>query len=597
MIILKKFTDIVSNLDALKLKDIELKIYENMDEDIFVLPKVIPFKGVNTDMLYIKNNRILFIKYMDTTEDVFEFLDEEILEIMSEECTLLSKKMEKYFPDIAYNYVFVMPYISQIDEKYGYDEFIENNVIFGEGVSNALDSDKPFVDYLSEENNEIKLSIFLMRICTEYFVIKNKNEANSKMKDFVFSNENLTYRLGLMERSQIVEVSSANYGNHAILGGAGTGKSTLMLGRVIKLSKIYPHHKFLVLTYTKQQYNRYKELFDILKVDMSNIEILTFSSFIFKLAKVNELVVDHNLLKTNYDKAFMNIMKQIENSIKNKKMFKGIFVDEGENFTEDEINLIYEFLYKTKNIFNVCVCKAYNINNSLNIYKCRIKTLKYEDELFLSKNYRQSFEITEFINSYCRNCNNLISTLRDNIVFKVFMETNSEWKTKKDVNIVKVEDLDDQINSVIWEVQHLVKDMGYKFEDIAIVYPYNKKKLKNGKVIYFQYMLRKSLEESGIEYMYAEDSITNITPKHGITISNIYSIKSLSYKAVIICELEMLYNQSILPTNQDYQVNDFVGDLNKVYTAMTRAEEYLSIVVSYSEDNSDIIKLLNKNDK
>ncbi|MDO7203127.1 hypothetical protein Q5M85_01565 [Paraclostridium bifermentans] len=37
----------------------------------------------------------------------------------------------------------------------------------------------------------------------------------------------------------------------------------------------------------------------------------------------------------------------------------------------------------------------------------------------------------------------------------------------------------------------------------------------------------------------------------------------------------MLYNHSINDISQDYQVNDFVGDLNKVYLAINRATDYL----------------------
>ena len=54
----------------------------------------------------------------------------------------------------------------------------------------------------------------------------------------------------------------------------------------------------------------------------------------------------------------------------------------------------------------------------------------------------------------------------------------------------------------------------------------------------------------------------------------------------------MLYNQKVSPEDQDYQINDFVGDLNKVYTAMTRVEDYLSIIASYDKESSDIFKLL-----
>lgn len=594
VLVLKKFTNIVSNLDALKLKKVEKFIYNNVDDKVFILPKVVPFKGVNTDMLYIKDNKILFIKFMDTTEDLFSFLDEEILEIMKEEFELMCENMSRYFPQIAYNYVFVMPYIDYIEDTYGMDDFVKENIICGSRVKELItEDDINFDQYLKEANDEISLSMYLLRICTEYFAFTTGVNTSNKLKKISFHDKYLDYRFALMDDEQIVNIASANYGNHAILGGSGTGKSAVMMGRVIKLSKIYPHHNFLILTFTKQQVNKYIELLDILKVDTENIMVYTFSSFIFKLAKINNLVIDYNLVKSHYDKAFANIMKQVDNSVKNKKMFKGIFIDEAENMNEDDIKLIYQFLYSSKRVFNVNVCKSYNINNSLNIYKCKIKEdIEYEDELFLEKNYRQSEEVVDFINRFCDRSNDYIRSLRDNISSTIFMKTKSIYKAGMNVNILKVDDLDDQIHSVIWEIQHLIKDCGFKPEDIAVVYPFNKKKLKNGKMIYFQYMLRKSLEDADIAYMYADDTVTNLTPKTGVTISNIYSIKSLSYKAIIICELEMLYNHKVNAEDQDYQVNDFVGDLNKVYTAMTRVENYLSIIVSYDRDSSDIFKLL-----
>ena len=59
-------------------------------------------------------------------------------------------------------------------------------------------------------------------------------------------------------------------------------------------------------------------------------------------------------------------------------------------------------------------------------------------------------------------------------------------------------------------------------------------------------MLRKALENSNIPNIYAEKNLTNLSKKLGITISNIYTIKNLEYKACIICQLEMLYNHAIM---------------------------------------------------
>ena len=66
------------------------------------------------------------------------------------------------------------------------------------------------------------------------------------------------------------------------------------------------------------------------------------------------------MLKKDYYKTFNNIVKQARNIIKNKNMFKGIFIDEAESFSKDEIEFIREFLYKTKYIFNVFSCNSLN---------------------------------------------------------------------------------------------------------------------------------------------------------------------------------------------------------------------------------------------
>jgi len=158
--------------------------------------------------------------------------------------------------------------------------------------------------------------------------------------------------------------------------------------------------------------------------------------------------------------------------------------------------------------------------------------------------------------------------------------------------IVKVEDLEEQINSILWEIEYLVNNKGLNYSDIAIVFPYNKKKLKNGKTIYFQYLLRKALDDVSIPYVVGDDNLTKYGKKSGITISNLYFIKSLEYKAVVFCELEMLYNQTINEEDQDYQVNDFIGDLNKIYMVMNRASEYLTFITTFNEKSSELINIL-----
>lgn len=588
---MNQYTNINSQLEALKLKDIETYFYEKTGNNASIIPKVTPFKGINTDMLYIKDNKLLFIKFMDTTEDLFFILEEELLEVMNEEYELLKIKMEQSKLNIEYNYVFVMPYVD-IDDAYKFEDFIENNLIDQTKLEEILTGEVLIDKYLKGKNNEIDLNLFLLKICPEYYVLNDKIHLNNSFKKISFYSDDYKYSATPLSEEQIKDIISINYGNTLLTGGAGTGKTTLMLSKVMKLARVYPHHRFLILTHTKQECNELREKLQVLYKENTNIDIYTLNAFVLKLAKKYNLVVDYNMLKKDYYKTFNNIVKQARNIIKNKNMFKGIFIDEAESFSKDEIEFIREFLYKTKYIFNVFSCNSLNISNNVNIFKDNLKEIKFDEHINLKKNYRQSKELVDFNNNFCENIDRYIKKLRSNVKTTGFYKTEDIKPSTKSVDIIKVSDLEEQISSVIWEVEYLINQKGLDYSDIAIIYPYNKKKLKSGKVMYFQYMLRKALEKANIPYIYAEENLTNISKKVGITISNIYTIKNLEYKACVICQLEMLYNHTINDTTQDYQINDFIGDLNKVYLATNRACDYLSIVTAFNEETSDIIKLL-----
>lgn len=588
---MSQYVNINSQLDALKLKEIEQNFYYNIKDNINIVPKVTPFKGINTDLLYIKDNKILFIKFMDTTEDLFFILEEELLEVMNEEYESMKLKMTQRNKDISFNYVFIMPYV-EIEDTYGFDDFVNNNIIDRNKLE-EIKLDSNLIDtYLKEANNEIDLNLLLLDICPEYYILNNRLHLNDKFKKISFYSDDYKYTATMLENSQIENAISINYGNTLFKGGSGSGKTSIMISRAIKLARVYPHHKFLIFTYTKQLRNELREHLDILYKDNTNLEVHTFSSFIFKLAKKYNLVIDYNMLKNDYEKTFNNLIKQAKNIIKTKSMFKGIFIDEAESFSANEVDFIREFLYKSKYIFNIFYCESLNISNHLNIFKQAFENIEFNEYVVLDKNYRQSKELINFTNRFIKNSNEYINTLRPSLNKEIFTTTKPILNDGKVVDIVKVSDLDEQLSAILWEIEYFTTKKGLNYSDIAIVYPYNKKKLKSGKTIYFQYLIRKALEEREIPYIYAEDTLTNLSSRNGVTISNIYSIKNLEYKALVFCELEMLYNQTINDKEQDYQINDFVGDLNKIYLAINRSTEYLSIITTLNEDGSDLIRLL-----
>ncbi|EDQ96378.1 Type III restriction enzyme, res subunit [Intestinibacter bartlettii DSM 16795] len=589
---MSQFININSQLDALRIKEFEEKFYEKISDNVKIVPKVTPFKGINTDLLYIKDNKILFVKFMDTSEELFSILDEELIEVMNEEYNMLRLKMAQQHSNINYNFVYIMPYVEIYDE-YESQEFVNNNIIDKNKLKQIIEKEKDLDIYLKEENNEIELNMYLLDICPEYYVLNNQKHINREFKKITFVNDDYEYSATMLDKNELKYSLSINYGNNLFEGGSGTGKTTIMLSRAIKLARVYPQHRFIVFVSSKKLCNQLKEELEILYKDNNNLEIHTLSSFLFKLAKKFDLIADYRMFKQDYEKYLNNLIKQARNVIKNKNMFKGIFIDEAESFKVEEIEFISEFLYKTKNILDIYYCNALNITNDLNIFKSR-DDIKVNQKIDLDINYRQDKNLIEFINRFCQNSNDYIKTLRPMIKNDIYVPTKSIYNQGQDPEIIKVIDLEEQIESILWEIDFLRNKKGLDYSDIAIVYPYNKKKLKNGKTIYFQYILRKALEEAKIPYMVAEDEITNITKKVGITISNIYGIKNLEYKAVIFCELEMLYNQTIGDTKQDYQINDFVGDLNKIYLAINASTSYLKIITTFNEDSSEIIKILIK---
>ena len=115
-----------------------------------------------------------------------------------------------------------------------------------------------------------------------------------------------------------------------------------------------------------------------------------------------------------------------------------------------------------------------------NIFKNK-QDIKPDKMVYLDINYRQSKSLVDFVNKFCQNSNSYIRDLRPLINHDIYSLTKPIHKKGQDPEIIKVTDLEEQIESILWEIDYLTNKKGLDYTDIAIVYPYNKKKLKNGK--------------------------------------------------------------------------------------------------------------------
>ena len=177
---MSQFININSQLDALRMKEFEKKFYERISDDVKIVPKVTPFKGINTDLMYIKDNKVLFVKFMDTSEEIFSILDEELIEVMNEEFNLLRLKMAQHHKNISYNFIYIMPYV-EIDDKYEFEEFVDNNIIDKKKLNQIIEKEIFVDNYLKDVNNEIELNMYILDVCPEYYTLNNEMHIN---KDF-----------------------------------------------------------------------------------------------------------------------------------------------------------------------------------------------------------------------------------------------------------------------------------------------------------------------------------------------------------------------------------------------------------------------------
>lgn len=102
---------------------------------------------------------------------------------MNEEYELLKLKMGQKNRNISYNYVYIMPYV-EVEETYEFEEFVNNNIIDKNKLQDIMNKGS-LEEYLNDENDEINLNLFLLDICSEYYIINDKLHLNEKFKNFI----------------------------------------------------------------------------------------------------------------------------------------------------------------------------------------------------------------------------------------------------------------------------------------------------------------------------------------------------------------------------------------------------------------------------
>lgn len=574
-------TKVNSNVESIRKKSSEREFYKHMDRSLNGkgFTKIVPFSGIYFDLLYIQENMAGLFKFMDTTEDTFSILDVEILEVMEEEYHEVKKKIETLIPGSAVSYNFVMPYVN-LREKGMDREFIIDNAKFEE----LINSDGHLSSYLSL-NNDSDTDEILYNLAKEYFITKgNPNKLMDEplvQKKIKYKNLELTATS--MDDSQIENINNFRYGSTMMIGSSGTGKTKAMVAKLIKIARLYPKDNFIYITFDKQLSNDIGSQIKTLHSDLKNIRVINYHQFILLLGRKYNLRLN-NKSKQSFNKEFEKVFIKVAQIYKDKKYFKGVFIDEAENFQLKDIEFLRNISYNTRNFLYASYDKAKQMSH-LEEKIISAEEYPFENIITFGNNYRNSIEIGNFNTAFQNNMEKF-NLLEIGDAKDYFIPFQIESSIVGEVEAIEYKATSEMMAGIVDNIRKFL-EQGYSYADMCIIYPFNQKVLKGNKHVYSKHMVKTYLEEHDIIFSFADDETNNIYKGTGVTLSNIYNVTNLEYKIVFFCQVDVLYNSF----NIENKINA-KKMINIIYTATSRATEKLYVYLKEDETRPGLIDLL-----
>ena len=570
-----------SNVESIRKKSSEREFYRHMCKSLTGkgFTKIVPFGGIYFDLLYVEDNMAGLFKFMDTTEDTFSILDIEILEVMEEEYNEVQEKIEELIPGAKVSYHFIMPYVN-LREKGIEKDFIIDNAAFEQ----LINSERHLKTYLSE-NTDFDTDDILYGLAKEYFVIKSQpnNLIDTPLLQKKIKYKNLELTATSMDCSQIENINSFRYGSTMMIGSSGTGKTRAMIAKLIKIARLYPKDDFAYITFDKQLSNDIGSQIRTLHPDLKNIRVINYHQLILLMGRKYNLRLN-NKSKQSFNREFEKVFTKVAQIYKDKRYFKGVFIDEAENFELKDLEFIRNISYKTRNFLYVSYDKAKQMSH-LEEKTVSVEEYTFDNIITFGKNYRNSIEIGNFNTGFQSNLEkfNLLEFGDENDYFVPFQIESSAIG---EVEAIEYSSTSEMMGNIVEHIRRYT-DQGYSYSDMCIIYPFNQKVLRGKKYVYSKHMVKSYLEENGIVFSFADDETNNMYKSTGVTLSNIYNVTNLEYKIVFFCQIDVLYNAF----NIENRINARKM-INIIYTATSRATEKLCVYLREDETRPGLIDLL-----
>ena len=473
---------------------------------------------------------------------------------------------------------------------------------------------KDWKGFTSEDVNNI-----LQMICPEYTIPIPKEEEKQNQQTYDITNteneelykvsdSDFNVHVHRLDDEQIQVINASRKGNQLILACAGSGKSVILISKAFKAASIHPDKKFLITCFNRNLANFYNWKIALAGYRERNVASITFQKLL------QELLTEANIQfsYTEYDENFEKAKKALAEG-KIKRRYYGIFLDEIQVFKPEWYEFCYNLLEdheKDNYFFTICGDISQNINR--NIKKGRAPWQASSDSnlpkytgrsLRIEKNYRNSVEINDMMESYINVSKYYINK------FNISLENEEEtfllgkaFRNSNEPNIIETDRVN-CIDEIINEIKYLKEEKKVPLNRIGVLFLYRQYRPLN---YYFMSWLEKKLNENFIDYFPLIGGADGKLPVHygnnkGVALTTIEASLGLDFDAVILSGLlpmglfhrsKYINNMSNRKDNNEEIEQDFIENVNKIYTACTRARDYLTIVLEEDESKSLYSKMI-----
>lgn len=584
------FSIVQNKIDATQVPMLQMAA-ENIEQSIYE-------RLVNSKLLIVRHNEKKLLKF--PYKHIYLFVNEDV-PVNSVDADALTS----FAPYSAIR--FFIPTTAKNRPKFVKDLHIFENI--------RMPYDSNFKRITEAES----LAIF-ERLAPEYTVVMKEREEVyvPEIEDELpaeseeITGDEVEYRTFYLDDYQVGQINDMGRGHRVILANAGAGKSVLLLSKAFKYTGMYKGSNVLLTCFNNNLADsyRFKKSCAAMTGHDRKLYILTLHRLVAKLFK-------ECLGKTIDEYATDEEIEECIAAIKDGRIkirFKAIFIDEVQIFTPLWLELCYSLLESSQESLFLM---AGDLNQTVRSQSRRGDApwkkiadgkLDFTGRVkYIEKNYRNSPEISGFLNRMLTYMNSKLSEL-DMINLDEFEYDTFENGDSKNVALKITTEINrGQIKDVVIGAIHEIADkyhIGYS--EIAVLYPQKGNRLFKYN---FLYWVTEGLKQDQIQFSIIstpeDGQKVKYSDTRGVVLSSIDSSLGLDFRAVIIAGLypfnyvfdsnsnakELSSWETVGKLEPDVKENVQV-EMRKLYTACSRAREVLYVLSDLTPGTimDDIIK-------